>query len=332
MTGDRRDPDDVPRAVHDALFKIVFSDPALAAEELRAVLPPALVASIDWSTMTPMPTSFVDAVLRQRTSDLVYHARFLGSGEVLLWLVEHQSTEDWWMLERIIDTKREMWRHWHTLHPEARHLPAIVPVVVYNGQRPWRAPTDMHALYGLPDDLREALGPHVLSCSFVLDDLCATTDEALRSRRMDAYARLCLFALARAAAEDFLDRLQAWQAELRLVFRVVDRERINSFLLYTFKVHRHTDPTTGRKRIAAVVGPEQEDIVLSIADQLIQQGFDKGIEKERRASLLRLLSGRFGAVPQQITARVDAASAAELEAWFDRAIDAATLDDVFRGA
>ena len=54
MTGDDRDRngDGMPRTVHDAMFKTVFSDPTLAAQELRAVLPPALVACVDWSVMT----------------------------------------------------------------------------------------------------------------------------------------------------------------------------------------------------------------------------------------------------------------------------------------
>lgn len=334
-SGNRRD-GEVPRTVHDGLFKTVFSDPELAAQELRAVLPPALVARIDWSTMTPMPSDFVDGVFRQRTGDLAYHARFLGGGEMILWLIEHQRKQDGRMLERVLDTKRMMWRRWRKLHPRARHLPVIVPVVVYNGSRPWRAPRTMHELYGLPDEVREALGPHVLSYGLIIDDLCAIDDEALRGRRMDAYARLCLFALACAAAEDFLDRIQAWQVELQRVFGAGKPEWITSFMVYTYRVHGHHDPDTIHERIAAVAGKDQEDIMLSAADQLIERGIERGIEKgrtqERRAMLLRLLGRRFGAVPAEIAARVDAAALAELEAWFDRAIVAATLDDVFGGA
>jgi Putative transposase, YhgA-like/Domain of unknown function (DUF4351) len=318
---------DVPRTVHDALFNQLFSDPALAAQELRAVLPPALVAIVDWSVMTPMPTSFVDAAFHQRTGDVVYQGRFLDGGDVIFWLLEHLSTEDWWMLERVFDTKRMMWRRWHTQRPEARHLPVIVPVVVCNGPRPWRAPRDMHALYGVSEDVRAALGPHVLSCTLIIDDLSMIDDEALRSRRMDAYARLCLFAMARAAAEDFLDRLAAWQVELRLGFGAGNAEHIDAFVRYTYHVHRHTDPGTVRERIAAVVGTEHEDVMLSVAEQLIHQGLEKG----QRAMLLRLLGRRFGAVPEPIAARVSTATLPELERWSDRVLEAASLDDVFAG-
>ena len=214
----------------------------------------------------------------------------------------------------------------------------------------------MHELYGLPDDLRAALGMQPLSCTLIVDDLCAMEDDAMRARRMDAYARLCLFAMARAAAEDFLDRLAAWQAELRLVFGAADHDRIASLLRYTFHVHRHTNPATVRRRIAAVIGPEQEDAMLSVAEQLIQEGIEKGLEQgiekgreqglkqgirrgreqgrtqERRNLLLRVLDHRFGAIPAPLAARVAAARRTELERWFDRALDAASLDDVFGGA
>jgi hypothetical protein len=337
MTTGGHDDDEVPRTLHDGFFKEVFSDPALAAEELRAVLPPALAASIDWPALRPAPASFVDAVFRQRAGDLVFQGRFRGGGALLVWfLLEHQSTEDWWMLARIIDMESKMWRSWRKLHPGASRLPVIVPVVVYNGHRPWQAPTDMHALYDVPDELGAALGTNALSCSFVLDDLGAIEDETLRSRRMDAYARLCLFVMARAAAEDFLDRLAAWRTELLLVLAAPDRERAEVLLRYTFRAHRHADPDTVRHRIGAVVGPEQEDIMLSVADQLIQQGFDKGIEKGlekgQRTLLLRLLGKRFGAVPAHVADRVAAAPPADLERWFDRAIDASSLDDIFEGA
>lgn len=131
--------------------------------------------------------------------------------------------------------------------------------------------------------------------------------------------------MARAAAEDFLDRLQEWQLELRSVFEAGIQEDIDAFLLYTFRVHRHTDPGTTRERIAAVVGPKHEDVMLSVAEQLIKEGFDKG----QRGMLLRLLGRRFGAVPEPIAARVAEAAPPELERWFDRALEATSLDDVF---
>jgi hypothetical protein len=183
---------------------------------------------------------------------------------------------------------------------------------------------------------REALGPYVLSCELVIDDLCAMEDEALRNRRMDAYARLSRFTMARAAAEDFLERLQAWRFELQMVSASGKRERIELLMFYTYRVHPHTDPETIHARIAALAGPEQEGVMQTVADQLIERGIKKGIEKgceqEWRALLLRQLGRRFGAVPAPVAARVETAPVEDLDVWLDRILDAPTLDDVFGGA
>ena len=50
----------MPNNLHDGLFKATFSQVEHAAGELRAILPPALVARLDFSTLTLCPGSFVD--------------------------------------------------------------------------------------------------------------------------------------------------------------------------------------------------------------------------------------------------------------------------------
>jgi predicted transposase/invertase (TIGR01784 family) len=60
-----------------------------------------------------------------------------------------------------------------------------------------------------------------------------------------------------------------------------------------------------------------------------EEGREQGRDDERRRILSRILTKRFGAVPSQVQARVDAASPEDLERWADRAIDASTLDEVF---
>lgn len=60
---------------HDALFRTIFGTPALMAEELRAVLPPALIAHLDLASLTPVPARFIDAQLQGAESDLLFSAR-----------------------------------------------------------------------------------------------------------------------------------------------------------------------------------------------------------------------------------------------------------------
>jgi predicted transposase YdaD len=73
----------------------------------------------------------------------------------------------------------------------------------------------------------------------------------------------------------------------------------------------------------------------------IEEGFEKGIEKGRlegiergmavqaRKQLRRLLTRRFGPLPEWVEERLDAAEIAQLEEWADRILDAETLKGVF---
>lgn len=326
------------RNLHDSFFKAVFGDPALAAGELCAVLPPELVARIDWPSLTPAPASFVGALFRQRVGDLVFRARFKAGGELLLWfLLEHQRRQDPWMILRIVDTESKMWQRWQRLHPRDGQLPAIVPVVVYHGEEPWTAPTAMRGLYALPEDTHAAFGEHLLSCSFVLDDLSRASDDTLRSRRMGVFAKLCLLALARAAAADFIDHLVThWREELRAALSGFEGERIRLLLEYIYFANSYIDVETMRRQLIAVAGKEAEDTMMSLGEKLVQQGIEKGIErgveKGQREMLVRLLGQRFGILPAAVTARVNAAGSAELARWAERILDATTLDEVFAGA
>jgi hypothetical protein len=77
----------------------------------------------------------------------------------------------------------------------------------------------------------------------------------------------------------------------------------------------------------AVLEEEQKmEYVSSIERIRLEQKLHEG----ESAMLCRLMSKRFGGLPQWAQERVKNASTTQVEAWFDRAVDAATLDDVFK--
>ena len=70
----------------------------------------------------------------------------------------------------------------------------------------------------------------------------------------------------------------------------------------------------------------------SVADQLIERGFAEGLREAAHKVLLRQLTLRFGALPDDLVAQVNAADTTALDRWLDRLITAATLADVFADA
>ncbi|MGD9551473.1 MAG: DUF4351 domain-containing protein, partial [Burkholderiaceae bacterium] len=62
----------------------------------------------------------------------------------------------------------------------------------------------------------------------------------------------------------------------------------------------------------------------------LEQGIERGIEKGEALLLQRQLTRRFGTLPSDVVGRIAGATAAQLEQWGDRVLDAASLEEVFR--
>ena len=70
-----------------------------------------------------------------------------------------------------------------------------------------------------------------------------------------------------------------------------------------------------------------------LADRLEQWALAYIAEGELKGEMLalqRLLSKRFGAIPADITRLIANAPLDDIERWFDRAIDAQQLADIFK--
>ena len=103
----------------------------------------------------------------------------------------------------------------------------------------------------------------------------------------------------------------------------------------------YADLTDNERRRYRQQHPEESSIMVGLnqraREEGMQRGIEQGIERGRRqgraegerAVLERLLLRRFGELPPAISAQLGGASEADLEAWADNVLDAATLDEVF---
>jgi hypothetical protein len=66
-------------------------------------------------------------------------------------------------------------------------------------------------------------------------------------------------------------------------------------------------------------------------EQKLHEGEQKGLQGGKTELLSRLLTRRFGSLPPAIQARIQQAAVAQIDDWFDRGMDAQTLDEVFQG-
>ena len=62
----------------------------------------------------------------------------------------------------------------------------------------------------------------------------------------------------------------------------------------------------------------------------IEQGIEKGIIKGETLLLQRLLTKRFGPLPDHAAQQIESATVGQIDVWIDRVLDAQSLDDVLR--
>jgi Putative transposase, YhgA-like len=310
---------------HDRFFRHVFSNPEHAVGELRAVLPVAIAAHLDWSSLRPLPATFVDPELSELRADLLFSALVAGREVLVYLMLEHQSSVDAFMPLRILSYQVRIWEDYRRENPQSERLPPIVPVVVHHSEGGWTGPVAFDALLEAEGALLEALRPHVPTFAFVLDDLSAARDDDLRARAMSALGRVALWCLKRArGGGDLSGDLARWG---ELLAEIVEAPNgvaaLAAVLSYLLEVSQ--TPRERLRALARTLGPRAEEAYMTGAQLLRAEGREQGRVEGEAKALLKQLSLRFGPVSQEVEARVRSAPEAELERW----LTATALADVF---
>ncbi|MCB9764075.1 MAG: Rpn family recombination-promoting nuclease/putative transposase [Alphaproteobacteria bacterium] len=330
---------------HDNLFKAVFGDPQHAAEHLRGALPAEVLAWVDLDTLERVERSFVDGELGEQHADLLFTVRLKGGGEALVYLLfEHQSTPDPMMPYRLMVYIVRIWAHWLKTHADAKRLPLVYPLVLYQGRRAWNAPPDLADLIDLPEEAAAVFAEALPHLRYDLADLFQVPDEDLMSGALLALVKLLM---KHAWDEDLLDRLPGWLEVFRRTAATGDGLRaLELSARYIFQVNDEERGVEVLKRIAAeVLDADNEEIFMSLANQWraegfergleqgLEQGLERGIEQGRRRQsqvLLRLLERRFGPLSAPVRERVSQADADTLTAWTERILTADSVEELLQ--
>ncbi len=138
----------MPHQNDDASYKLLFSAPELVRDLILGFVPDAWLHSLDYSTLEKMSDDYISDDLRRRADDVVWRIRADGEWLYLYIVIEFQSTVDWWMAVRVMTYVGLLYQDLirrHEVLPGHR-LPPVLPIVLYKGDAPWRAATDIAAM------------------------------------------------------------------------------------------------------------------------------------------------------------------------------------------
>jgi hypothetical protein len=137
-------------AEHDSSYKQIFSHPRAVADLLRGFVHEDWVSRLDFSSLEKLNASYITDDLRERVDDLVWRLRLTrtegGADWVYVYLLmEFQSSPDRFMAVRMMSYLALLYLDLVKsgrvgVGRSSGLLPAVFPIVIYNGEPRWRGP------------------------------------------------------------------------------------------------------------------------------------------------------------------------------------------------
>jgi hypothetical protein len=303
-------------------------------------VPDEWLHSLDYATLEKVPGHYVTEDLRNRADDIVWRVKVGGEWVYLYLLIEFQSSVDKYMALRMMVyvglLYQDLVKAGNAL-PDGR-LPPVLPIVLYNGSPRWTAETDIFNLIPLVPGLVEQFKPQF---KYLLIDENAYTDSELASlKNLVAAVFRIEHPASPASISVLLSLLSEWlvdRPDLRRMFATWIRATLMRKAEYRIVLPEIDDLQELNVMLAERLevwaqGYEAQGVqkgILQGMQQGMQQGVQQGVQQGEALALQKLLSRRFGVLPSGMTAQIAAASREQIESWFDRAIEAGQLSDVF---
>jgi predicted transposase/invertase (TIGR01784 family) len=315
-----------PGDPHDKLFRALLDDPERARALLREHLPAEIVAELADTPPEPVEGHFVDAALQGSQSDRLFRVALQdGRSAYVYTLLEHKSAPDPRTPIQLLTYMARIWdRHLAETGGSPERLPAIVPMVIYHGRRPWTVPTSVLDALDAPEAIRDAMA----GMRYILRDLGPLDDADLAQDRV---LRAGLAALKHA-----FDRGVPLKVVVSVLTDMPDRSLFERQVLeYIVRVY-----DLGEQDLAQALDQakpdRREELMGTVAEEWMKRGEARGRAEgkaEGKAdSVLHVLQARFGEIDDRIAARVRASDSAILDHMLERALTATRPDDVLDAA
>jgi predicted transposase/invertase (TIGR01784 family) len=312
---------------HDNSYKLLFSHPEMMVDLLKGFVNEAWVNQCDFTSLEKVSGSYVSDDLRDREDDLIWRVRWGDEWIYVYLLLEFQSTVDHFMAVRILGYLGLLYQdiiRTGELKPQDK-LPPVLPVVLYNGARPWQAPVNLDPLIHPAPAGLENYRPHI---SYLLLDEGRYEENYLGSLKNLVAA---LFQLENSRTDKDIQtvivRLIDWlkhpeQSGIRRAFTVW----INRVLL------PRKAPGSQFKEFSDLneVNTMLAETVEQWTKDWKQQGLEQGIHLGESAVLKRLLIRRFKVIPPEMLDRIEQAMPEQVEQWLENILEATTIEDVFK--
>ena len=257
-------------------------------ELLESFVNEEFVRDLDFSSLTWLEKSFITDQFEEREADLICSVGFQDSPLYIYLLIEFQSTVDRFMSLRFLRYICEFYQYLVEKQHLREQLPAVFPVLLYNGDAKWTAATN----------IAELIAPSLPQCFIPSFEYCKVIENEF-SEEILLQTRNTVSAVFLVENSD----ISILSQEFEKLVELLKNEDIEVVKLFTFWINNYLgNVARGEEIIGSLQSIEEVKTMLAtslerhdrkIAEQAgiekgIEQGIEKGIEQGLEQSILRL--------------------------------------------
>ena len=266
---------------HDKGYKSLLSNNAVFLHFLRKYFAESWIDNISPDDMERVDKSFITEEYKNIDSDLIYKLKINGSDVYFYVLIELQSEVDFTMPFRLLNYMVELLNViFKNTKKEVRErkdfrLPAIVPIVLYNGKDNW---TSAMTLREYTENC-EFFGNNIIDFRYLLLDLNRTDEDAIEpvENPLDA---VFIVEKLRIRKKMTSDNLSNWWTEKTSGFSNEDR---NMLINWMDKVYFNGKMSPEIMEILTN-NPKKGSVAMkSLLDEWVENGERKGEERKALA-------------------------------------------------
>lgn len=213
--------------IHDCGYKKLFSNKVIFRQLIETFVTEDWVKDLDFDSCVTVDKSFISEHYKETESDIIYRLKLKDLELYIFILIEFQSTVDRFMALRMLNYITDFYMDDISSHKRVQRLPAVFPILLYNGEARWTAPTNLANLIEAGD----RLGRFALNFEyFKIAENAYSREELLRIKNIVSTLFL---------AESYYDIELLGQELLTLFEREPDREAVSLFLNWFKQLSEH---------------------------------------------------------------------------------------------
>ena len=234
---------------HDKGYKVLLSSEKVFLELLQSFVTCGWVQKIDAESMTRIENSYIFRDFNEVEADLVYRLKFKGQDVIFYLLIELQSTVDFQMPYRLLEYMVGIWRdvvkktETKVVERKDYRLPAIVPIVLYNGAGRWTACRSFKETLAEAEQFNE----YLVDFKYILIDVNRYDKKVL----LDLSNLIgTVFLLDQSISqEEYLRRL----GELGIILKKFDAKSFRSFAIWFKDISSSILPDKSREEMCRIL-------------------------------------------------------------------------------